>query len=103
MDSRAGGSRWRVLSGQGVVEFSLVSLTLLLIICGTIDVGRAVFLRSMLTNAVREAARNGSIYPANGVGYPNIAGTEGMVDAARRRSPSLTLPAGNVTVQCSSA
>src|SRR4051794_9408568 len=101
MDSRAGGSRWRVLSGQGVVEFSLVSLTLLLIIFGTIDLGRAVFVRSMLTNAVREAARNGSIYPVGGVAYPNISGTGGMVAAAQRRSPSINLSASNfTTVRC---
>jgi Flp pilus assembly protein TadG len=100
MDGKAGRNRWRALSGQGVVEFSLVSLTLFLLVFGTIDLGRGVFLRSMLTNAVREAARNGSIYPADGVGYPNIDGTGGMVAAAQRRSPSINLSTSNFTVGC---
>src|SRR5215210_720512 len=88
MDSRVGSRRRRALSGQSVVEFSLVSLVLLLIVFGTIDLGRAVLGRSMLTNAVREAARYGSIYPTDGVGYPN---TSNIVAAAQRRSPSMSL------------
>jgi Flp pilus assembly protein TadG len=98
MDGSVGGNRWRALSGQAVVEFSLVSLTLLLIIFGTIDLGRAVFVRSMLTNAVREAARYGSIYPTDGVGYPN---TSNIVAAAQRRSPSMSLTTSNfTTIRC---
>jgi Flp pilus assembly protein TadG len=101
MDGRVGGKRRQALSGQSVVEFSLVSLVLLLIVFGTIDLGRAVFVRSMLTNAVREAARNGSIYPATAVEYPDISGTSGMVAAAQRRSPSMNLSASNfTTVRC---
>jgi Flp pilus assembly protein TadG len=100
MDDRAARGRWRATSGQGVVEFSLVSLTLCLIIFGTIDLGRAVFLRSMLTNAVREAARNGSIYPSDGSAFPNTNGTDGIVAAAQHRSPSLTLSSSNFTVRC---
>ena len=98
MDSRVGGRRWYALSGQSVVEFSLVSLVLLMIVFGTIDLGRAVLVRSMLTNAVREAARTGSIFPATAVDYPD---TSSMVTAAQRRSPSMSLSASNfTTVRC---
>ena len=99
----AGGARRggrRAAGGQGAVEFALVSLALFLIIFGTIDVGRGVFLRSLLANAVREAARDGSIYPSDGSSYPNIAGAGGLVEAAQRRSPALPLAAGDFTVQC---
>ena len=68
-------------SGQGVVEFAIVSLALMMLVFGTIDFGRAVLQRAMLTNAVREAARYGSIYPSSG--------TSAMQDAGQKRSPSL--------------
>ena len=56
----ASGTRggWR---GQSAVEFALSSLLLLTMIFGTIDLGRVVFLRTMVTNAVRELHRALSI------------------------------------------
>jgi hypothetical protein len=100
---RASRHKWGVHGerGQGIVEFTLVSLLLMTIIFGTIDLGRGVVLRAMLTNAVREAARDGSIYPDGGTGYPALEGSGGMVEAAQRRSPILTLTAANFEVQCS--
>ena len=81
--------RW---SGQAAVEFVVASLLFLGMIFGTIDLGRLVFMRTMFTNAVREAARQASITPSN---------TSEIVSAAQRRSPSLTLSASNFTVTCS--
>lgn len=59
---RRSGSRRR---GMGTVEFALASLLFLPITLGTIDLGRAVFEHSRLTNAVREGARYGKINPTD--------------------------------------
>lgn len=85
-------SWWRrEQAGQAVVEFAFVSLVLLLMTFGTIDLGRGVFARSMLTNAVREGARYGSVNPSD---------TNGIIAAAAKTSPSLNLSASNVVVTC---
>src|SRR5947208_13432730 len=55
----------RARAGQSVVEFALVSLTILLIVFGIVDIGRGVFQRSMLTNATREAARYAAVNPTS--------------------------------------
>src|SRR6059058_617531 len=79
-------------AGQSVVEFALVSLTILLITFGIVDIGRAVFQRSMLTNAVREAARAGAVNPtSNSV----------MLAAAQKTSPTLGLT--SITPTCLTA
>jgi Flp pilus assembly protein TadG len=78
-------------TGQSVVEFALSSLLLLSLIFGTIDLGRIVFLRTMVTNAVREAARQGAITPGSNA---TIAA------AAAARSPTLGLTTSNFTVTC---
>jgi Flp pilus assembly protein TadG len=67
--------------GQSMVEFAIVSLALMMLVFGTIDFGRAILQRAMLTNAVREAARYGSVYPGSG--------TSAMQDAGLKRSPTL--------------
>ena len=79
----------RPFGGQSIVEFAFVSLTLLMLIFGIIDLGRAVFSRSMLTGAVREAARYASIKPADNAG---------ILAAAQRTSPTLGLT--SITVTC---
>ena len=43
--------------GQSLIEFALILPVLLLLITGFLDLGRAVFYYSSLTNAVREATR----------------------------------------------
>jgi hypothetical protein len=50
-------------SGQAIVEFAMVSVAFFSIVFGTIDLGRAIFLYSELTNAVREGARYGKMHP----------------------------------------
>lgn len=44
-------------SGQSLLEFSIILPTALLLITGFLDIGRAIFYYSSLTNAVREATR----------------------------------------------
>ncbi len=43
--------------GQALVEFAIVATVFLMIVFGTIDFGRAIYLKSELNNAVREATR----------------------------------------------
>ena len=75
--------------GQAAVEFALVSLLLLALCFGTLDLGRAVFARSLLTNAVREAARTGSVAPGD---------LAAMRAAAAQRSPGLGLTADSAAI-----
>ena len=49
--------------GQAIVEFALASLVFLMIVFGTIDLGRAAFTAVTLHNAVREGARYGKVNP----------------------------------------
>ena len=51
---RRGRGRTR---GQSLVEFSLVLPIFLLVVCSLIDLGRAVFTYTSVTNAAREGAR----------------------------------------------
>ena len=47
----------RHFSGQSIVEYAIIFPVLFFLITGFIDLGRAVFYYSSLTNAVREATR----------------------------------------------
>ncbi|HEX5503088.1 MAG TPA: TadE/TadG family type IV pilus assembly protein [Thermomicrobiales bacterium] len=78
--------------GQSVVEFAFASIVILLLIFGTIDLGRAVFTRVMVANAVREAGRYAMISPGD---------SSGILAAAQQRSPTLGLTSANITVTCS--
>jgi len=51
--------------GQTLVEFALVFPILLALLLGFFDLGRALFYRSSLTNAVREGARAGIVIAYN--------------------------------------
>jgi Flp pilus assembly protein TadG len=54
--------------GQTIVEFAIVSVAFLLIVFGTIDFGRSIYLYAQLHNAVRDVAREGKVGSANGMG-----------------------------------
>lgn len=91
--------------GQSVVEFSIVSLVLMMLLLGVIDLGRGVLYRSMLTNAVREGARYGLVVNRRTIA-DDTTFTSNIATAAANRSPSLNLTAANFTsgggmVQCS--
>ncbi len=49
--------------GQATVEFAIVSIIFLMIVLGTIDFGRAIYMYSELTNSVREGARYAQVAP----------------------------------------
>jgi hypothetical protein len=54
-----------IFTGQTMVEFALVIPVLLLLLIGFFDLGRAVFIKSSLSNAVREGTRLGVIIGYN--------------------------------------
>ena len=97
----------RRCGGQAVVEFSLISVVLLMMTFGIVDFGRAAFSRSMLTNALHEAVRAGIVAPRSETTIPSNATTATctstayycgtIVAAAQRRSPSLGLTWANFT------
>jgi Flp pilus assembly protein TadG len=47
--------------GQALIEFALILPIFLMIVFGTLDIGRIVFLKAELENAVREGARVGLV------------------------------------------
>ena len=52
-------------AGQAIIEFALASLVFLMVVFGTIDFGRAIFVSAELRNAAREGARYGKIRPTD--------------------------------------
>lgn len=46
-------------SSQALIEFALISPVLLLLLFGTVDIGRAIFYYDTLNHAAREGARSG--------------------------------------------
>jgi len=52
-------------SGQTLLEFSLVIIFLVLVMIGTIDFARFFYTYATISNAAREGARFGIIYPNN--------------------------------------
>lgn len=73
--------------GQSVVELALILPVLLLIVLGLIEFGRAFFLYTVVSNAAREGARYGIVFPID---------DEGMVAAAQSRL--VLVPTDTVTI-----
>jgi Flp pilus assembly protein TadG len=65
----ATGTRQR---GQAIVEFAFASMVFLMIVFGTIDFGRAIFMSADLHNAAREGARYGKVNPADTSGIQTM-------------------------------
>lgn len=89
--------------GQATVEFALVLPLLLLVVYGLIEVGRAVFIYSSVTNASREASRYGSAYGFIPGETPPVHGRyqdcAGMRNAARRAGILLSLTDENIEIE----
>lgn len=101
--------------GQGLVEFALVIPVFLLILFGLIDMGRFVFLNSVLSQAAREAARVGAVEASwvgsgdaacNSAGGPvcpaNVSAlrTDMTSGANRMMTPFASIPAANLNTSC---
>lgn len=63
-------------SGQELVEFALVLPLLLLLVFGAVDLGRLFHAYITISNAAREGARYGIIYPEDTAGILTITRRE---------------------------
>ncbi len=81
-------------TGQAIVEFALASLVFLMIVFGTIDFGRAIFISAELRNAAREGARYGKINPSQ---------TSEIRNRVLDKSFGTGLTASNIGVSCTGA
>jgi hypothetical protein len=84
------------MHGQAALEFALVSLLLMTLFFGVLDLGRGVFQRQDLANAAREGARFASLTPASRAKTITAFATD-VAAAANRHSASLGLTATNFT------
>lgn len=75
--------------GQSMVEFALVLPIFMTLVLGILDLGRVVFIKSMLENAVREGVRVGAITE------PPFA-----ANVTERITTQPLLSGANVTVTC---
>lgn len=112
-------TRWRGWTsrplGQGLVEFALVLPVFLIILFGLIDMGRYVFLNSVLSQAAREAARVGAVEASwvgsgdaacGATGGPvcpasvNALRTDMTSGANRMMTPFASIPVANLYTSC---
>jgi hypothetical protein len=80
-------SRRRTL-GQALTEFALVLPLVVMLVFGTIDFGRAVYLYNGVSQAAREIARASSIHPSSPLGTSTEAAT--VVSEQRKLVPGIT-------------
>jgi Flp pilus assembly protein TadG len=78
-------------TGQAIVEFLIVSGAFFMMVFGTIDFGRAIYMYSELHSSVQEGARIGQTDPGD-----HVAIRAKVIDAAE----SFDLSADDVTVTC---
>ena len=84
----------RKQKGQGLVEFAVVALVLLVLVVGLLDLGRALFTFVALRDAAQEGASYGSIYPGDSAGIESRAR-----DTSRRPVDLTNTSLVNVNVQ----
>lgn len=78
--------------GQSIVEFALIFMVLILLTLGFLDLGRAVYMQSVLANAAREGARAAII-------NVNPRPTDADIRAAvRARAIGIQLTDGDITI-----
>jgi Flp pilus assembly protein TadG len=80
--------------GQATVEFALVSIIFLTLVLASVDLGRAVYMYSQLTNSVREGARYAQVSPTD---------TTGIKDKVVSYSSGLGIDSSDVTVSCNTS
>ncbi len=59
--------------GQSLVEFALIAGLLFVVIFGLIELGRAIFIWTAISNAAREGARYGLVHPLDTAGIDAAA------------------------------
>ena len=75
--------------GQSVVEIALILPVFLLCVLGMLDLGRAVYSHTVLSNAVREGCRAAIV-------TTNTSQT--VIQKVQSAAVAVTLPAGNITI-----
>jgi hypothetical protein len=75
--------------GQSLVEFAIGIVVFLLMILGIVDLGRAVYQLSGVSQAAREIARTTSVHPGGTLG--DSAQTAATVAVQRRLVPGLSV------------
>src|SRR3979409_2455798 len=73
-----------------MVEFSLSSVVLLLLVGGLVDIGRAIYVTEVISNAAREGARHGAYFQAPTLSHPY------MYDAQIKATVDAELAAANL-------
>lgn len=84
--------------GATLVEFAIVLPLLMLLIMGTIDMGRYMAARSSVNTATREAARYGSSVGLNPDDLARYLDCDGIIAAAVGYSAATDLAAGDFTI-----
>ena len=90
----------RLCAGQGLVEFALTLPLLLLIVIGTLDLGRIFFAYMTITNASREGAFYATSYPpTDATNISNIqararAEADGVIIVPGQMTPTPSCPSG---------
>lgn len=101
MDNRGRGPIGRPRAceetGAAVLETALVSIVLLLLFAGAVDVGRMFYSYVVITNAAREGVRTAARLPCTSLTGDNVH--DAIVAAARSETNSLAgEPSASVTV-----
>lgn len=91
-----GGKSQERQRGQNLVEFAVSLALLVIVFLGVFDLGRAYNAYIIITNAAREGAYYGAMYPTD---------TSGIVARTRAEAEGsgISLPSGNVSVSSTGA
>ena len=84
-------------TGAAAVEFALVMPVLIMILFGTINFGIALSQKASMANAVRTAARYGSVNLYNTTSDPHTCTK--AIDRAKEGTPTLGMSAADVTFE----
>jgi hypothetical protein len=76
-------------AGQGLVEFSFAVSIFLMLLMGIVDLGRAVYTYTGVSEAAREIARATSVHPGSTLGASPE--TQAAVSTQQRLVPGLTI------------
>jgi Flp pilus assembly protein TadG len=85
-------------TGQGMVEFSLALIPLLLVVMGIVDLGRGIYMNSGTSEAAREMARVTAVHPGATLG--TSAETLAVIATQKNLVPGLADPSATITFTC---
>jgi len=85
--------------GQAIVEFAIALPVLLVLIIGTLEVGRLLFIYATISTASREAVRFGSTVGVDESGNENYRNCSAIRSVAKRAAYFLNLQNGDITIQ----